>query len=203
MTTYRLYPSADGPGASTSDNSQYVMGISFKVTTPGVTLQGYWYWVADASQWAGPQDYGLWEATGPGTGSFVAGSKVTSAARSLGWNYTAYGSPVALTANQEYRAVAEINPGGAQNGYSSTAHYWDTGAGDAGIAAGPLLAYAAAGNAANPEPSGDGQMTFSTAGFDVTADYPASMFDSGNYWLDVQVAASAAAGSGALLASGP
>ena len=182
---FRLHAAENGPGASTVDAADYVMGVSFKVTA-SLGLNGFWWWVADTAQSAGPQDFALWASGGPSSGTFVTGSKITSGALAPGWNYVPYGTPVALTSGQEYRAVTHtLGASSGKNGYSATAHYWDTGPGIAGIISGPLLGYSAPGNT-NGEPSTDGQMVFAVAS-DVTATYPHDQFNSANYWLDVQV----------------
>jgi hypothetical protein len=185
--TYRLYPSASGPGSSAADTGAYVMGLSFKVTSPSLSLRGWWWWMADSAQDPGPSNFALWQSAGFDAGTFITGSEVLSGTFSLGWNFTALGTPAPLTSGQEYRAVKQIAPAGGKNGYSVVAHYWDTGAGAAGIVNGPLVAYSATGNAVNPEPSTDSQMTFTTAGSDVTSNYPGGSFNASNYGLDIQV----------------
>ena len=108
MTTYRLYPSTNGPSSSAGDTSDYTMGLAFEVTSSGMQLNGYYWWVADGAQSTGAQKFALWEATGEHTGSVVSGSEVTSGTLSLGWNYVALGSPVSLSQNQEYMAVTAV-----------------------------------------------------------------------------------------------
>lgn len=204
MTTYRLWPATNGPGTGTTDTDHYVMGISFKVTSPGMTLTGWYIWVAAASQATTAENCALWVVNGAASGSYVASSSVSSGALTAGqWNFVAATSPIALTSGQEYRAVRSANlAADLNNHYASTGHYWDSGAGSGSIVNGPLTGFAAPGAGTNPEPSGDGQMTFITPATDVTASYPTSEFNQTNYWLDVQVTAPAA-GAGALLAAGP
>lgn len=186
---FRLFPSTNGPSSSAgSDSTSYTMGLSFKVTSAGLSLKGYWWWVADIFQNTAPQGYGLWTPTGAGTGTVVSGSGLSSGTFSIGWNYTPYVTPIALTQNQEYRAVTTVTVGsGFSVGYSATAHFWDTGPGAAGIVNGPLLAYSGVGGSANNEPFDDAQMVFDNGGTSATGQYPATAFNQTNYWLDVQV----------------
>lgn len=187
VTGFSLHPAENGPASSTADATDYVMGLSFVVTGTGRLLLGYRWWVADSAQSAGPQDFGLWLSGGPSSGVFSAGSKITSGAFGLGWNTVLYGSGIALTAGQEYRAVTHtLGSSSGKNGYSATAAYWSAGPGASGIVNGPLTGYSAPGNT-NGEPSTDGQMTFTASATDVTASYPHDSV-SGNYWLDVLVA---------------
>lgn len=163
------------------------MGTSFKVTSPGMSLEGWWWWVA-SDMGTDPEDFALWQVTGIGAGTYVTGSKVTSGTFVAGWNWVACNTPIALTEGQEYRAVKSTNKAlTSATNYSATSLYWDTGAGSAGIVNGPLIAFAKNGATTNPEPSGDGQMTFVSGVFDVTADYPNIEFNQTNYWFDVQV----------------
>ena len=192
MTTYRLYPATNGPAAGAGDPSQYVFGLSFKVTSPGLSLQGWWWWVANTAQTGDAEDFALWEATGAGTGTYVTGSKVTSGTFTGGqWNFVACNTPIPLTSGQEYRAVKTVALANIGPAYTATANYFDTGGGGSGIVNGPLTGFAYPGAGTNPEPAGDGQMVFNSGATDVTTQYPASQFNETNYWLDVQVGTSA------------
>lgn len=190
MTSYRLYPSVTGPATGSADTVQYVFGLSFTVTSPSLFLEGWWWWVAASSQSTAAEDFALWQTTGTGTGTYITGSKVTSGTFTAGqWNFIACNSPIPLTSGQEYRAVKTVNKAGdASNHYSTSGHYFDTtGAGASGVINGPLLAYAAGGQATNPEPHGEAQMVFINPATDVTASYPITGFQNSNYFLDVQV----------------
>lgn len=181
MTTWRLYGSTSGPSSSQSDTTDYVMGVSFKVTSPGLFLAGFGWWVADANQDNTARNYALWQPSGPAAGTLISGSAILGAAGlALGWNLTTYGSPLPLTANTEYRAVRDIGASsGFGGGYSATPNFWDTGPGAGGLTVGPLTAYSAAG-----EPADGKQMVFTAIGNDVTLDYPSTEFNNTNYWLD-------------------
>lgn len=189
--SYKTWPSTNGPSSPANDTSQYIFGRSFKVTADCL-LFAYRWWVA-TGQSVAAEDFGLYAVNGFHSGTFVAGSKVTSGAFTTGqWNIVACSTPILLTAGQEYRAVKTINKsGGAVKGYSATSLYWDTGGpGEAGIVNEPLVTFAKPGAAVNPEPSGDGQMVFfAVASPDVAnpAHYPSNQFNSANYWFDVVV----------------
>jgi len=187
MTTWRLYPATSGPASSSGDSTDYVMGVSFKVTSAGLSLAGYWWWVADASQNTNPTAFALWQSTGPGSGTLVSGSPVTSGTFSLGWNFTPLAIPVALTPATEYRAALGVGSGSLATGYSDTPAFWSTGPGASGISNGPLLAYSGIGGSSSNEPEGNGQMVFAASASDPTLSYPTSSFADTNYWLDVQV----------------
>jgi len=191
MPDYRLYPATNGPASSTADVNIYTMGLSFQVTSLGCELLGYWWWIADANQDNTAHQFALWTPTGAGTGTLVAGSALTSGALSLGWNLVSYGTPIALTSGTEYRAVIAIISTGFTAGYSATSHFWDSGAGTAGITNGPLSAYCSSGGSGTVEPQDAAQMVFNTGGSDPAVNYPSSSFNSTNYWLDVQVSAPA------------
>jgi hypothetical protein len=190
MTTYRLYPSTNGPSSSSGDPGSYTMGLSFMSTISGATLTGYYWWVADAAQNILSMNFGLWQVTGPGTGIFQSGSEATIGddLLTIGWNFIALSPGFSLIENQEYRAVCNVYAGGGStSGYSATSHFWDTGAGAAGITSGPISAYCGAGGTGTVEPADAAQMSFDSGGTNVTVNYPASAFNAANYWLDVQV----------------
>ena len=188
MSGYRLYAATSGPSSSAADSGQYVMGLSFVLSENGHSLYGYWWWVADAEQSTGAQEFGLWTPAGEHTGDFVSGSEATSGTMSLGWNYVALGSPISLSGSQEYVAATAV-PGTADtNGYSSTTGYFTSGGpAENGITVGPLLAYSGSGGTSNVEPVNGAQMGYDEGGTDPTADFPIQNGDSSNYWLDIQI----------------
>lgn len=205
MGTYRgLAGFTPNPPAG-GDTSQYVFGLSFKVTRAAMQLDGWW-WYCDITngQDNHPEDFGLWHATGLGAGSYVAGSKVTSGTFAQGWNFVSCASPIPLTSGQEYRAVKTVNKAMASaTNYCDTANFFDTGSGGSGGVNGPLTVFAFPGAATNPEPAGDGQMTFIAGANDVTANYPVNQFNETWYGLDVQVSDASPPGSGLLMATFP
>jgi len=200
MTTYTgLKGLYDGQFSLSSDPASVTFGLSFKVTSANMQLDGWW-WYCDISggQGNGAEDFALWQSTGAGTGTYVASSKVSSSDFSQGWNFIPCSSPIPLTNGQEYRAVKSNNhkDGTEVVTYAHVTHLFDTGSAAAGVVNGPLTIFSAPGNATNPEPRGDGQMVFGSSGNDVTANYPSSQFNQSWYGLDVQISDVGGGGGG-------
>jgi hypothetical protein len=206
MGTYRGLASFTPGVPPGGDSTQYVMGLSFKVTTASVQLDG-WYWYCDIanSQDNSPEDFALWQSTGHTSGIYIAGSKVTSGSFVQGWNFVACGTPIPLTSGQEYRAVKTTNKShSSSTTYCHTGLFFESGGGGAGVVNGPLTIFAGPTGSANQDPSGDGQMTFNSGTFDVTTNYPSNQFNASWYGLDVQVSdSSSPSGPRLLMASFP
>lgn len=189
MATYTGLKQSFTPGIPPGgDTAQYVFGLSFKVTSANMQLDGWWWYCDIANgQDNHAEDFALWQVTGAGTGTYVAGSVVTSGLFSQGWNFVACASPIPLTSGQEYRAVKTTNKASASSTtYSHTASFF----GGAGYVNGPLTIFSAPagfGGTSNTEPSGDGQMVFVTPATGVTTAYPNQQFNSAWYGSDVQV----------------
>ncbi len=66
MTTYRLFPSVDGPDTPVDfgPGFEFVSAIGFQVTEPTIYFEGYWWWVCPESQSTAPQKFCLWQDTG-------------------------------------------------------------------------------------------------------------------------------------------
>lgn len=188
-TTYRLFPTTNGPTAATSYTGPYGTGTSFEVTASGVTLDGYWWWVCPTGgQSTAAQEFCLYQITGTSTGTLVSGSTVTSGTLSAGWNFIPLSPPLALTSGTPYKAATAWTSSGA--GFPYTPGFYGTGGpGVAGITNGPLTAFSddPGGGGTNPDPFGDNQSTFQVATADPTANYPATGNSSFNGWLDVDV----------------
>ncbi len=190
MPSYRGL-AAFTPAPPPTDATQYVFGLSFKATSPGCQLDGWWWYCDIANgQSTAAEDFALWQVTGAGTGTYIAGSVVTSGTFVQGWNFIPCATPIPLTSGQEYRAVKTTNKSlaGSLN-YCHTADFFDTGSGSAGSVNGPLTVFAAPGAGTNPEPSGDGQMVFIVPGStpNATTNYPTSEFQQSWYGLDIQI----------------
>lgn len=188
--SYRLFPATNGPGASTSFGGVLVQGILFKVTSPGMVLQGYWLWRADSSQSASAS-FALWQPTGFGTGTLISSSSASTSTMVAGqWNYVPLPTPLALTSGTAYKAVY-----GVSGNFPDTITQFDTGGPYVnGIINGPLTgfsAYAAAGGTL-PDVYGDVQCSYDTSTSDPTAVYPANDNSSYNAWINVQVSFAAA-----------
>src|SRR5258707_434384 len=105
MTTYRLFPSTNGPAAAGAYSGNYLAGGSFQVTQWGMFFQGYWWWVCNSGQQTGAQKFALWQLSNNTTGQLVAGSVVTSGALTAGaWNYVPLPTPIPLSASIPYVA---------------------------------------------------------------------------------------------------
>lgn len=186
MTTYRLWPATSGPALGTADATNYTLGVEFKLSAPA-ELAGYFVWVA-ADQSTDARSFRLYSVdAGGATGIAVAGSDVVSGVLTAGqWNYVPLGAPVALAAGQPYRAC--VLTAGASPKYSSTADYWSTGPGSAGITNGILTAPRRA------DAEGLLQGQFIVSG--VMA-FPNAEFNATNYWVDVLIDDGVVAGGGA------
>ena len=181
--TYRLFPSTSGPSAATSLSGNYSAATGFHVTSDGLYLSGYWWWVASTnSPPTGPQKCCLWQDTGAAAGHVVSVATVTSGTLSPGWNFIALPTPVALSKDGDYRAVTGVN-----GNFPTTTNQY--GAGQpfaAGITNGPLQAYSDTGGSL-PSHFNNGQCSFQTANADPAAVFPASSSTSANRWIDMQV----------------
>jgi len=174
VVAYRIWPSTPGPATSSGDPSAYSLGVEFTLSV-NATFAGIWFWRATAGD-ALPTSAELFQVTGPGTGTPVAGSAVTfPVTAATGWILAAATGPVTITAGVPYKAV--VCQSAAVGWYSATTHYWDTGPGAAGITSGIIFA---PDNAA----ADGGQDTFNLGGI---LTYPASSFNATNYWVDVAV----------------
>ena len=177
-----------GPASSTAFGPGIIQGLSFKVTQPGMQLDGFYYWRADSGEPASAS-FVLWNITGAGTGSTVAGTSVSTSSAVIGqWNYIPLASPVALTSGQEYMAVI----GFAGNFADTHPYFGGAGPAAAGITSGPLYAYmdsSGSGGTAASNP----QCAFTTGTSNPSLGVPTSSNTSYNCWIDVLVESPAAA----------
>jgi Domain of unknown function (DUF4082) len=179
----RIWPAASGPAGNAGDNASYTMGPEFQLSQAG-QLTGIFYWRALASDPL-PSEAAIFAVTGHVLITTIAFADPGGS----GWIKAVPAGTVLLAAGTRYKAVV-LGPSVGASWYSSTAHYWDTGPGAAGITSGIITAFSSAA-------ATDGQDCFS-AGAALT--YPASSFNATNYWIDVEVAAVAqAAGTGHLV----
>jgi hypothetical protein len=193
-TTYRLFPSTDGPASAASYKGSFISGVQFEVTTGGCWLEGYWWWVCQSGgQPTSAQEFALWQVyTDVGSaGNLIPSGTVRSGSLRTGaWNYVALTQPVPLAVGATYIAATGVNgPFPATNGAFGAGQPYA-----AGITDGPLFAYSDAGGSA-PAPTGLAQAVFSTAGSDPTVEMPAGGSSSSNFWVDVQISTSAPSGA--------
>lgn len=195
MTTYRLFPSTNGPTAATNFTGAYIAGVLFEVTKPGMWFEGYWWWCCNTGQATAPVECALWQPYQINNtfGSvLVPGTTATSGTLTPGaWNYIPLATPVPIAVGTPY------TPAIAQNG-SFPDEEMQFGSGDPftnGIVNGPLLAYSSTpdGGASNGTPYYMPQGIYTTAGSDPTVYPPISGNNASNLWADVQVSDTAPA----------
>jgi hypothetical protein len=189
---YRIFPFTNGPATVTSYTGDFLAGLVAQVTTGGMWLAGYWWWVPNNGQ-TGAQVFALWSVATSYT--LIAGSTTTSGTFIAGqWNYVALNPPIGLSNGVPYIA---------STGYVSTTGFSFTqnqfGAGDpysAGITNGPLSAYSdESGSAPIGPPSNAAQGLFGTASADPTTQFPYEGASSSNFWIDLQVSNTPPAGA--------
>ena len=196
MATYNGFGSTLGGNSSPNDNSSYVFGLTFKVTQPNMQLDGFRIYVAaSAGQSTAPEDFALWIPSSSTSGSYVAGSKVTSGTFVNGWNFIPCNTPIPLTSGTTYTAVKSVNKGGVGFlfAYNLVTSYFAAGnPGAAGIVNGPLTIFSSS-SGSNPNPFNNAQQIFIGGPDDVIANYPDNSFLDTWYGMDVQVSNIAAA----------
>jgi hypothetical protein len=191
MTTYRLFPSTNGPSSPVSYPGPFLAGVLFEVTSGGIWLEGYWWWVCPSGQSTSAQKFALWQVFNVGSGVLIASATTTSGSLTAGqWNYVPLDAPVPLTIGACYNACT-----GFSGSFPDTTHSY--GAGNtygSGIVNGPLSAFSDQ-SGSLPAPFSMSQGVFSVAGSDPTANMPANGNQSDNLWMDLQVADTAPAGA--------
>jgi hypothetical protein len=199
MATYRLMDGAagrpgNGPSAAVSYSGDFLAGTAFKVTADNLWFEGYWWWVCDSGQQTDPQAFALWQVDNTNNGLLVEAGTVKSGTLTSGaWNYIPLPIPIQLSRGIPYVAAT---------GYVSTSGFPNTnnqfGVGDtygAGIVNGPLAAYSDT-SGSMPSPSNwVGQGLFAIAYSDPTVHIPDDGFESGSFWIDLQVSTTAPSGT--------
>jgi hypothetical protein len=189
--TYRLFPSSSGPSAPVSYSGPFMAGVLFKVTTGGMWLDGYWWWVCPNGQSTSPQKFALWAVYNGGVGALVPAATVTSGELTAGqWNFVPLATPVPLAIGACYNACTGVNGSFPDN-------QGQFGAGEpysAGIVNGPLSAFSDQ-SGSLPAPFSMSQGVFSVSGTDPAALMPANGNQSDNLWMDLQVTNAAPAGA--------
>ena len=176
--TFTLFgqPASPAGAVLANDTNPYTLGMQFTCSETG-TLNGIW-WYSIFGALNLPTSIALFQVSGGGSGTLVHSETATwSGAAASGWVLASFSSAPSLTAGQAYKGCVLNTDVAAQNWYSSTSHYWDTGAGAGGITSGPL-------SAPNNAGGDGGQDCFNAS---ATLAYPATSFNAGNYWVDVKV----------------
>ncbi|CRK59091.1 Flagellar hook-length control protein FliK [Alloactinosynnema sp. L-07] len=131
MADYTAFPSATGPGSSVAD-SPVNLGVEFKVTSTA-WLKGIRFWRADTDQ-DGSIQCRCYQVVTSSTGSAVSGSDGSFTLTGTGWQDVIYGTPIALTVEQRYKAICHF-----PSGLCFTANYFNAGGpAENGITNGPL-----------------------------------------------------------------
>ena len=202
MTTYRLFPSTNGPGSPVAFAGNFLCGVVFKVTQGGMFFTGYFHWVPTGGDTVA-RKFALWQIKGTGSGVLVSGSVVTSGTLTVNtWNFVPLTTPIPLAIGTAYCAATgwvavngfpDSDTTGAGTGAVDS---YGAGGHSAGITQGPLFAFSdqpAAGT--KGEPYGTPQGVFSAAlGSDPSVNMPNQGSNSGNFWMDAQVSDATPAG---------
>jgi hypothetical protein len=191
MTSYRLFPATSGPASPVSYSGPFMAGVLFKVTTGGLWLEGYWWWVCPSAQSTAPQKFALWQVYNVGTGSLIGSATVASGALASGqWNYVPLDQPVPLSIGTCYNACT----GFSGDFPVTTGQFGSGGPYNGGIVSGPLSAFSDE-SGSLPAPFSMSQAVFSVAGSDPATFMPANGNQSDNLWMDLQVSDVAPAGA--------
>lgn len=164
MTDYQLWPATDGPSTASAD-AAVTAGTEWKTTRADLFLKGYRVFrgttdvdCSDVATWAH-------DAT-----TLVADSQTTFTPSGTGWQSVTLTAPYpAVAANTRYVTGVLF-----ATHYTSTASYWSSGAGSAGIGDDNL-------SAPNPGASAGGQGKF-VAG--ATLARPTENGNGGNFWVE-------------------
>ena len=143
---------------ATNDPSAVELGLKFKSDVAG-TVVGVRFYKGQST--TGTHTGTLWSSTG----TKLAAATFTSES-ATGWQQVNFPTPVAINANTIYVISYHTNVGN----YPYTAAYF----GSAGVDSGPLHALS------NSAAGGNGVYRYSTS-----VVFPASTFNSNNYWVDV------------------
>ena len=219
MTTYRLWPSTNGPSSAISYSGPFISGMAFCVTSEA-WFMGYWWWVCGSGgQSTGPTKCALWQVPFVNNENpvLVPGSVVTSGTLTAGqWNYIPLPAPVPLSLGGSSGMNPPVNGGddayalatyvaaiGCNGPFPDTSGYWGSGqTAPNGITNGPLTAFSGTG-AGMPAPwptnGAQSQGCFSVVGSDPSAFFPGSSSGTDNFWVDAQIGDYSSAPSGTSL----
>jgi hypothetical protein len=196
MTTYSLYDGASGrpgtgssgtqpPATAASYTGSYIAGQVFEVTSGGLWLQGYRWWVPGTNGNTAAQKFALRNIYVAGSAALVPGGTVTSGTLTAGaWNTVMLPVPILLTPNIPYLActgLTSTSPAGfpdTVNQFGATQPY------ASGVTNGPLHHY---GNSDGAGAANWALDPFSTAGSDPTVTTPVTNNQNDILWLDVIV----------------
>lgn len=204
MTTYSLYDGVSGrpgvgssgtqpPATATSFSGSYIAGQVFEVTSGGLWLQGYRWWVPGTRGNTAAQKFALRNINAANQAALIPAGTVTSGTLTAGqFNTVLLPAPILLTPNIPYLAatgMTSTSPAGfpsTQSQFGAAQPY------ASGITNGPLHHYGNSDSAAAANWALD---PFSTAGSDPAVTTPATNDASDILWLDVIVTDTAPAGA--------
>jgi hypothetical protein len=169
VTSYTLFSqgSVSATFTPSSDPSPYTIGVQFSVSTACI-LNGIWFYSGTGAVIL-PQVIALYAVTG--TSLIHQETATWSGAAASGWVFAAFSSPPALASGIAYEGCALQDTSAAW--YTTTTNYFTS----SGVTNGPLSAPSA------------GSATGAQGAFHAGASlaYPATGFESSNFWADVQV----------------
>jgi hypothetical protein len=177
MPTFTLFGGAVGVSLIV-DSTWLTLGVQFQVSGSGFRLPAIWY-ESPAGATELPTIVALFRVSDTSLvhQEFPTWSGAAGSGRIRG----AFVSPPGLSTGVAYKAcVAKDAGSGSANWYGTIPHYWDSGAGAAGITNGPL-------SAPNNAGADHGQDSFHAA---PTAQYPDGSFNATNYGVDPEIMSS-------------
>lgn len=174
MATLRLFPATSGPATSAADADNYTLGVEFYVTE-SANATAVFFWRPGTSP-AITFSVAIYRVDSATSGTLLGSvTGVSAAANANGWHRVNLSSPVALVANQRYRAAVHST---TDNFYSTTSQYFNTGPGGSGVTNGSLVAVS------GPDATNGAQGSFFAGS---TLAFPRTGFNYTNYWIDVEV----------------
>jgi hypothetical protein len=203
MTSYRLFPSTNGPSTPSDFGSNFISAVGFQVTQETIYFEGYWWWVCATQQSTAPQKFCLWQDVQDAdlqgeNGVLVAASVVESGTLQAGqWNWVPLPAPIPLSQYVSYRAATASPRYAPATNWQFGVNNGQAGPYAAGITNGPLFAFAdsSSGNSADVSYYQSSNCTFATGPLDPTAAYPNSGYQAFNLWMDVQVTSTVPSGA--------
>lgn len=207
MTSYRLWPSTNGP-ALTSYNGPWIGAVSFAVSGGGKWFTGYWQWIPSGGDTApsGGFNCALYSITGSSgpTGKLIAGSTITGYAGAMtanAWNFIPLPTPIQLAPGWDQNSTASGSAylacvgWQATHGFADTNSYWGSGGpGANGLINGPLIGYSSNSGSTNKAPWGMAQGLFSSSSSNPTTTMPIQVSGTDNFWVDVGISDTAPVG---------
>lgn len=190
MSTYRLFPSTNGPSSVAAYNGPFIGAVQFSLTNTSF-FDGFWFWVCPTGQSTASVKcclHVITEPVGGGTNVYtvVPGSTVSSGTLTAGaWNFIGLTNPIPLSVGLIYQASVGFTSVG---GFPDNAGQWSTGTYLNGIVNGPLNAYGVS-SGTDPAPGAlfSTNGFFTTAGTDPTTTSPPYSNNGDNFWVDVQI----------------